>query len=358
MKRKVQFLIVLVMILTTCSTDDSKPATRSYRMGFQNSAPRYDDFDLVIQSLHMWSERADAAMITTEVPWEELLDGEDPIDYVVDNYLALVDFYREKDFKLWVYIDPQNGLDRTSDAVELVAAGKSIADADMQALYRRFTFVMDSVLNPEHLGLALETNLIRDATSSAIYNGVKQAANDAAEEIRAYDADVKLSISVQVDHAWGKLGGGSYTGVSQDFIDFPFTEELGLSSYPYFGFDKPDEIPLNYYSRIIEGKNIPVFVSEGGWSSASVTTPERSFVSSPQLQEAYIKHHAKLLDHVDATALFQLVFTDIDVESLPPDVPENLGYFVYLGLVDETFTPKPALDAWDMLFESRYMNIK
>jgi hypothetical protein len=351
MRTNIQILFFLLLTLVACSSDDSKTPTRSYRMGFQNSAPRYDDFDLIIQSLLMWSERADAAMITTEVPWEELLEGTDPVDYVVDNYVGLVNYYRDENFKLWVYIDPQNGLDRTSDAVDLVAAGKSIADADMQALYRRFTFVMDSVLNPEHLGLALETNLIRDAASAAIYNGVKQAANDAAEEIRAYDADVKLSISVQVDHAWGKLGGGPFTGVSQDFIDFPFMEELGLSSYPYFGFDDPDEIPTNYYSRIIEGKTIPVFVAEGGWSSASVTTPDRSFVSSPQIQEAYIKKHGKLLDHVQATAVFQLPFTDIDIESLPPDVPENLGYFVFIGLVDETLTPKPALSAWDKLFE-------
>lgn len=350
--RKANSLIVLILVLcfAGCSKENEEPF-RTYRMGFQNSAPRFDDINLFVQSLNIWTERADAAMITTEVPWEELLAGTDPVDYVVDNYVGLVDYYRDENFELWVYIDPQNGLDRTSDAVELVDAGKSIADADMQVLYRRFAFVMDSLLNPEHLGLALETNLIRDAAPASIYNGVKQAANDAAEEIRAYDAEVKLSISVQADHAWGKLGGGTYQGVEQDFTDFSFIEELGLSSYPYFGFDSPDEIPENYYSKIIEGKNIPVFVSEGGWSSASVTTPDRSFVSTPQIQEDYITKHGKLLDHVQATAVFQLVFTDIDVESLPPDVPENLGYFVFLGLVDETFTPKPALSAWDNLFE-------
>jgi hypothetical protein len=73
MRTNIQILFFLFLTLVACSSDDSKPPTRSYRMGFQNSAPRYDDFDLIIQSLLMWSERADAAMITTEVPWEELL---------------------------------------------------------------------------------------------------------------------------------------------------------------------------------------------------------------------------------------------------------------------------------------------
>lgn len=222
-----------VLLLTTCS-DDEPHRHRTYKMGFQNSAPRFDDFDLFIQSLLMWSERADAAMITTEPPWEELLAGYNPVTYVVDNYKALVEYYRSKGFELWVYIDPQNGLDRTSDAQELVAAGRSIAEPEIQAIYKRFVVVMDSVLNPEHLGLALETNLIRDAAPASIYNGVKQAANAAAAEISSLDPTVKLSINVQVDYAWGKLGGGTYRGVAQDFTDFPFIEELGLSSYPYF----------------------------------------------------------------------------------------------------------------------------
>lgn len=351
MNKVIKFIGIIVFLVTAgCSSENEKPV-RSYRMGMQNSAPRFDNFDLFIQSLNIWTERADAAMITTEVPWEELLNGTDPIDYVVNNYDGLVDFYRNKNFKLWIYIDPQNGLDRASDALELQAVNKSIADADIQEIYRRFTFVMDSILHPDHLGLALETNLIRDAASSAIYNGVKKAANDAAAEIRAHDAAVKLSISVQVDYAWGKLGGGNYLGVGQDFTDFPFIEELGLSSYPYFGFDTPDEIPVNYYERIIEEKNIPVFISEGGWTSASVTTPDRSFVSSPELQEAYIKHHAKLLNRVQAIALFQLTFTDIDLEGLPPDVPDNIGYFAFLGLVDKQLEPKAALSAWDEQFE-------
>lgn len=342
-------LVILILGFTNCSNEDEKPV-RTYRMGMANSAPRIDDFDLIIESLLLWSERADAAIISTEVPWEELLGGMKAKDYAIANYQDLVNYYRSKNFELWIYIDPQNGLDRTSDALELQAANKSIADADMQALYRKFAFVMDSLFHPEHMGLALETNLIRDAASAPIYNGVMQAANDAAVEIQAYDPDVKLSVSVQVDHAWGKLVGGPYQGVDQDFIDFPFIEELGLSSYPYFGFDSPDEIPIDYYSKLVEGKDLPVFVSEGGWSSQSVTTPTESFVSSPQLQEAYIKHHPKLLDDVQAIAVFQLTFTDIDLEALPPDVPENIVYFTFLGLVDDQLDPKPSLSAWDNLF--------
>jgi hypothetical protein len=320
-------------------------------MGFQNSAPRFDSFDLFIQTLNIWVPRADAAIINTEVPWKELLDGMSAVDFVVTNYRDLAAYYRTRNFELWVYIDPQNGLDRASDATALVDAGKSITDPEMQMLYRRFTFVMDSVLNPEHLGLALETNLIRAASPASLYNGVRQAVNDAASDILNANSNVRLSISVQAEMAWGEFTGSGYQGIDQDFTDFPFIEELGISSYPYFGFEHPDEIPLDYYARMVDGKDLPVFIAEGGWSSASVTTDTRTFTSSPQKQADYIRKHKLLLDQVGAIAYFQLTFTDIDVDALPEDVPENLPYFVFLGLVDTDLQPKPALEAWDELFQ-------
>jgi hypothetical protein len=271
--------------------------------------------------------------------------------YVNRNYKGLVEYYRSKALKLWVFIDPVNGLDLAKDANILVTAGKSIAQSDMQRIYRRFAFVMDSILNPEHLGLALETNFIRDIAPDSIYQGVKKSANDAATEIRAFDKDVKLSISVQVDWAWGKLYTGSFRGITPDFTDFPFIEELGLSSYPYFGFNKPQDIPINYYSKLIEGKNIPVFVSEGGWSSGTVS----NFEGSLQKQSDYISKNGLLLNEVKAIAYFQLTFTDIDLSALPSNVPSNISNFAYLGLVDKNLQSKPALSNWDILYKKQHL---
>jgi hypothetical protein len=340
--------LIVVFISTSCDhkKETENLTSRTYRMGFQNSAPR-PDFNLVMQSLDLWIPRSDAAIITTEVPWDSLYAGVSPKNYVLNNYKGLVDYYRTKNLKLWVYIDPANGMDRTSDATALVTRSKSIAQTDVQLLYRRFALVMDSILKPDHLGLALETNLIRSASSSAIYQGVIKAANDAAQEIRAFDSNIKLSISVQADCAWGKTSNNTYIGIAQDFIDFPFIQELGISSYPYFYFDNPTDIPLNYYTKLVEGKPLPVFVSEGGWSSETVT----SFTDTPQKQKDYITRQGQLLDEVGATAYFQLTFTDVDLSALPAGTPSNINLFAYTGLVDKDLQPKPALDAWDALFK-------
>lgn len=348
-------LVTNLCLLFSCKEDTPAVTTRTYRMGFQNSAPRYDDFNLVLQTIALWSTRADAAMITTEVPWDSLLAGKTPQQYVKNNYVGLVEYYRTQKFKLWVYIDPQNGLNRTSDANALVAVGKSIAQPEIQKLYRRFVVVMDSMLRPDHLGLALETNLIRIAAPSSIYNGVKKAANDAVADVRAIDPTVKLSVSVQADVAWGKLlGNGTYVGIQQDFVDFPFIEELGVSSYPYFDFSNPDEIPINYYSRLVEGKSMKMMITEGGWTSASFEGPNQKLISgSAEAQQKYIARQSQLLDAAPSIAWFQLPFTDIDLTKIPTNVDPSIRYFAYLGLVDINLQPKPSLTAWDNIFQRK-----
>ena len=44
--------------------------------------------------------------------------------------------------------------------------------------------------------------------------------------MRAVDPAVKLSVSVQVDYAWGWGSNGAFLGVATDFADFPFIQEF------------------------------------------------------------------------------------------------------------------------------------
>ena len=57
-----------------------------------------------------------------------------------------------KDLTLWLYLDPANGLNRTAEADELVRAHRSITEPAIQAIFRRFAVVADSILKPAHIG--------------------------------------------------------------------------------------------------------------------------------------------------------------------------------------------------------------
>lgn len=345
-------LCALFMALAAACADDSttppppgEPA-RTWRMGFSGIPPRAD-LNLAIAAIDMWSQRADAAIMSFELPWDSLLAGVPAETLVVRDQAGLANYYRYKGHEIWVYLDPANGLNRSGESDALVNAGRSIQEPEIQQMFRRYAVVIDSIVRPEHLGLALETNLIRGASPTPLYDAIRQVANDAAADVRARDATVKLSVSVQVDYAWGRFGNGGYQGVETDFADFPFMQEVGLSSYPYLaGFAVPEDIPSDYYSRLLTGHSLPAMVTEGGWSSATLDT----LVSSEDEQKRYIERQAVLLERVAAIAVFQLTFTDLDVSGITPPPPPIINLFTRCGLVDVDLNPKAALSAWDKIY--------
>ncbi|MEO8452559.1 MAG: hypothetical protein ABI647_22390 [Gemmatimonadota bacterium] len=344
---------LLAVALFGCS--DGSPTettvgTRTYLMGFAGIPPRLD-IAVLLQSIDLWSQRAELAIVHEELPWVDLLAGVSPDTIVRREKQELVNYYRGKGLKLVFIADPTDGLARDKDAFHLRLAGRSMTEPAVQRLYRDYVSAFVRILHPEYVGLAAETNLVRATAPPALYQAVVQVANDAASDVRAIAPTVPLLVSVQVDVAWGKLtASGAYEGIAADLRDFPFVGLVGLSSYPYFAFSDPDQIPADYYSRLVSGTTLPVMVTEGGWASAS----GGGFTSTPAKQARYLAKHAQLLDRAGAIGYLQLTFTDIDPSEFGDGDPGGiLPLFASLGLVDVNLVPKPALAVWDSLYGLR-----
>jgi hypothetical protein len=348
--RGVAWAALLALAVSGCGSKVTPtaptPAPRSYRMGFSAIPPRAD-FDLLLAALEKWRTRSDAAIMHVDPPWDTLLAGYPVDSAVIKLHLGLADYFKGSGRTLVVMIDLTNGLDRSSDHPALVARGRSLTEPAVQQIYRAFAVAMDTLLDPAYLGLAPETNLIRAAAPAPLYAAVRQAANDAAADVRAVDPTVQLYVSVQVETAWGRLTGGPYQGVASDLADFPFMQAMGLSSYPYLGgFVEPEDVPFDYYSRLAEGSGLPPMVVEGGWTSASVG----GVTSSPEKQARWITRQMRLLDEARALFVFQLTFTDLDLTGVPLPPGSILPLFAALGLVDVDLVAKPALIPWDATF--------
>ena len=316
-------------------------------MGFSAIPPRLDSTAAVIAAIDHWIPHADAAIMHVSPPWAALLAGHSPAGAVDTVELPLANYYRAKGLELVFTVDATDGLNRAAEAPELVAAGRSITDTMIQRLYREWVFAVAQRVRPDYLGLVAETNLIRAAAPDSVYQALVVAANAVAGQIRAAGLTSKLYVSVQVETAWGRFGGGTYEGIAQDLSDFPFMEAIGLSSYPYLGgFADPEAIPLDYYSRLGMGTALPELVVEGGWTSVSLDT----IVSSPAEQARYIARQAMLLDSAKAAGVFQLTFYDLDVSADPPPPGSILPLFTHLGLADSAMHAKPALTVWDSVF--------
>ena len=257
----------------------------------------------VLQGIDLWTQRAELAIIHEEMPWEKMLGGMTP-DAIIDaDKVNLVNYMRGKGMQLVYMGDLDDGLSRAQEAPQLRKLGRSITEPAVQKLYRDYLVAVARKLNPQFIGLAAETNLIRAAAPAALYAAVVRTANDAAGDIRAAGGAMPLMISVQVETAWGKLGTpGSYVGIDIDRADFPFVQIMGLSSYPYFGYTQPEDIPSDYYSRLLPNRSMPGMVTEGGWISAGAG----SITSTPDKHARYVTRHAQLLDAIDARALLRL----------------------------------------------------
>ena len=345
----------LVVGLTACPRATPEPKVssgtpRPFVMGFSVIPPK-PDIKIAVRSLEIWTKRADAAIMHLDVPWALLLAGTSPEEALRRNGVDLEHYYRSKHLVLVVTIDVTNGLGRESEAPALVAAHRSITEPAVQRLYRNYVRALVDMLHPDYLGLAAETNLVRAIAPRTVYDAVVRMANDAAADIRKKrpSSELPLYVSVQVETAWGKLGKQAvFAGIDQDMRDFPFMNVIGLSSYPYLGgFKDPDQIPLDYYTRLKGSRSLPVMVVEGGWPSASM---RGVFSSSPEMQARYIARQSDLLDAAKAIGVFQLSFTDLDLGSFPKPLPAILPLFATLGLVDSDLSPKSALAVWDKVY--------
>ena len=341
-------LVALLVAGIVCGgSTNPAAADRTYRMGFSANPPRLT-LESVLATIEAWRTHADIALVTKEVPWKSLLaDTAAPV-LVRRDLLELVNLYRSRGMPVIVQLDVTNGLSRDSEAPELVALGRSISEAVVQAKYREYLAAIDTILRPDWLALAMEVNLVRAIAPPALYTALRVMVNAGASDLAARSSPAKRFVSVQVETAWGRLPAtGQYVGIAADRADFPFIQAIGLSSYPFLGgFADPEDVPTNYYSRIVEGgSSLPMLVVEGGWSSASVT----GVTSSPDKQVRWIRRQAVLADHASLAAVTQITFTDLDIASyqLPPG--SILPLFAHLGLVDIDLKAKPALAEWDKI---------
>ena len=348
-------VIIAITATLACSDGKSSPIeppsgpTRTWRMGFSAIPPKPDE-QVLLANLAMWTARSDAAIMHISPPWAALLSGVSATVAVNANELPLANYYRAKNLEIVVMIDATDGLNRAAEAPELVQLGRSISEPAVQQVYRQFVLAIATIVRPEYIGLAAETNLIRMIAPPTLYASLKQMVNAAAADLQLAASTAKRYISVQVDVAWGwGQANTAYAGVEQDFVDFPFMQALGLSSYPYFVYADPDQVPLDYYSRLPNGRTLPTMVVEGGWTSATAGT----IGSSPEEQARYIGRQARMLDSARARAVFQLTFTDLDIPSLNLPPGSILPLFASLGLVDTELRPKAALTVWDSLFAIR-----
>lgn len=314
-------------------------------MGFSRVPPRFD-VPTQLQCLDAMRGRAEYVLMQEALPWAELLAGVPAAALVARDLAPLAGYARALGLDIVYIPEVTDGLNRGREPAALLATGRSLAEAPVRQVFCDYVLAAAQALNPTTLGLAAETNAVRLLAPPALYANVVQAVQQCAAGLRNAGHSGELMITVQVEVAWGLMPGQQgFEGISADLQDFPATQLLGLSSYPYFAFAQPEDVPLNYYSSLVSTTPAPVMVVEGGWPSRSAGARPTSL----DMQARYLSRQAELLNQVAARGLTQLMLADLDLGTWPGEQAAGLDSFASLGVMDSAFGAKPALAVWDSL---------
>ncbi len=348
--RKVAAIALAIVAAGACRsadgpTDPGEGEPRSYAMGWSPIAPRAD-VSLVLAVMDSMAQVSDLAILQQPVPWPELLAGA-PMDSLVEDRAAVAAYLRALGMDVIFLVDPLDGLDRRKEDPGLVAAGRSILEPSIRAIHDEWVLRIAERVRPPWFGLASEINTLAARGDSTLYAAVHDMVNDLAPQVRARSPSSKVFVSFQADEANGRLGPEPIDNFA--LIDDFDIDALGLSSYPVFAFDTPDQIPDDYFQAFADATDLPLLLVEGGWSSEDVPWSH----GSPEHQVAFLQRFERLLDGVHAQAWVMLTFTDLDVSALglDPDRAAGLSNFAHMGILDTQLRRKPAYAAWQRIFD-------
>jgi hypothetical protein len=257
-------------------------------------------------------------------------------------------FLRGLGLHVSILVDPLDGLDRTRESNETRNAGRSLNESSLRTLHQQWVELLASRYKPDYLGLASEINSLAARGDPVLFANIRDMCNELAPRVRQLSPATKVFVSFQVDEAWGRPPIPP-SAVDQFALTRSFDiDVLGLSSYPSFFFNAPDEIPDDYFRRLQVAAGKPVLMAEGGWTSAPAATGETS--ASLAQQAEYYSRVLGLLDAAQAELVILLLFADLDIEAYKraaPDVDvEGLRPFAHMGIVSPSLVPKPAANVW------------
>lgn len=308
----------------------------------------------MISTIQGAADHGDVLLFQEQVPWSDFQQGAEGESQAADELSEVVNFARLNGLEAIFVVDPLNGLNRR----EFLGLPESLQGGDfstpeIRSAYLNFALRLAGEYQPRYLGLASEINTYFDAHPGdqehflSLYRETYQA-------VKQISPHTQVFVTFQWDDLNRLDGDGQPYQIKWEQIEVfePQLDLWAISSYPFFFFPSPADIPEDYYTPLLERTEKPLALSEGGWS----TQPVLDRVTSPQMQVDYLH----LLDEQLGDRLvfwINLTYSDLDwpayQEVFQQQGSENdlmtLSNFIYLGLVEVDGTPKPGLQVWDQL---------
>jgi hypothetical protein len=127
-----------------------------------------------------------------------------------------------------------------------------------------------------------------------------------------------------------------------DFVGAVRADALGFTSYPYFEYDTPGDIPEDYYDEIGRHWNGPVIFTEIGWLGG----PSGPYAGGQEDQAGFVSRFFALSRNLELRYVVWLFLHDWDGQ-------ESMPAFRFIGLRVNDGTPRLGDAAWRAEVTSR-----
>ena len=307
-----------------------------------------------VDNIKRMSGHADVLLFQEQVPWldfQEGVDSESPRVTVVGDLVDYVEFYGMRTIMV---VDPLNGLNRREfQGVPAEWGEVNFSTPEIRTAYQSFAVRLARDYQPAYLGLASEINTYLDAYPEDAEHFISLYKETYAA-VKEVSPDTQVFVTFQWDDLNRLDGDGTAYDIKWEQIE-AFEPELDIwavSSYPYFFFDTPADIPGDYYSPLLARTDKPLAIAESGWTSRDLS----EITGSPEKQAEFLrKVDAQIGDRL--AFWINLLYADLNWEDYRIVFAEQgtvedmttLSNFIHLGLTTADGEPKPALTVWDEL---------
>ncbi len=345
MKKILKILgIILVALVILGIISNLSKQKYDYLMGFSASPPELNAQSYV-DNIKNFMRVSSMVLFHEEAVWKKEEIEKKITDY--KNFKRLI-----KDKEMFIMIGPLHPTDRTkiSPAID----GKNFGNSEIRQKYEKLITVIAGEVKPAYLGIAAEINGYEKVNKEDFANFVSLY-NDLYPKIKELSPKTKVFVSFQYEDFLGLWNFNSYDNHSPQWnlIDqFENLDLFAISTYPYVVFDKPSDIPKNYYSQIRDFTDLPIAIAEAGYQSES----NRFFKSSEEFQNEFLLIvEDQLIADLEFFAYFQ--YRDYDLEELKTQA-KSVGidesapdFFSSIGLKSFDGKPKSAYETWVNIFE-------
>ena len=193
---------------------------------------------------------------------------------------------------------------------------------------------------PPFLFLGNETNSYYRTHSTAEWEYWLSEYSECHDAIKAVSANTVIFTTFQYEllKGVGRYNGWTYSADWQPVHDLTQTDRvdaLGFTSYPYFEYDTPPEIPEDYYHEIAEHWSGPVIFTEIGW----LGDQSEPYPGGEEDQAHFISRFFDLSGDLELRCVVWLFLHDWDGQA-------SLPAFRHIGLRENDGTPRLADAAW------------